>query len=59
MSAPSARAITDYHDTYGDLNARLVQAKAGMQWLGGKRSGYALASTAPPQLMNVPSGLNT
>ena len=56
VAAPSARAIADYHDTYGDLNARLVQAKAGMQWLGGKRSGYALASTAPPQLMNVASG---
>jgi hypothetical protein len=56
VSAPSARAIADYQDTYGDLSARLVQAKTGMQWLGGKRSGYALASTAPPQLMNVASG---
>jgi hypothetical protein len=56
VSAPSARAIADYRDTYGDVSARLVQAKTGMQWLGGKRSGYALASTAPPQLMNVASG---
>ena len=33
-----------------------MEAKAGTQWLGGKRSGYALASTAPPQLMSVVSG---
>ena len=56
VSAPTAKAVADYHDTYGDLDARLVQAKTGAQWLGGKRSGYALASTAPPQLMNIASG---
>jgi hypothetical protein len=56
VAAPSARAIADYHDTYSDLNARRVQAKVSAPWLGGRRSGYALASTAPPQLMNVASG---
>jgi hypothetical protein len=56
VAAPSARAIADYHDTYSDLNARRVEAKAAAPWLGGRRSGYALASTAPPQLMNVASG---
>ena len=56
VSAPSAQEIVDYHDTYGDLDARLVQTKSRVQWLGGKTSGYALASTAPPQLMNVATG---
>jgi hypothetical protein len=54
--APSAREIADFHETYGDLQARLVQAKTQMQWLGGRRSGYALASVAPPQLMSLASG---
>jgi hypothetical protein len=56
VRGPSAREIADFHDTYTDLQARLVQAKSGTQWLGGHRSGYALASTAPPQLMALSSG---
>jgi hypothetical protein len=56
VSGPSAQAIADYQDTYGDLDARLVQTKERVQWLGGKSSGFALASTAPPQLMNVATG---
>jgi hypothetical protein len=53
---PSARAISDYHENFGELQARLVEAKSQTEWLGGRRSGYALASTAPPQLMNLSSG---
>jgi hypothetical protein len=56
VSSPSSQAIADYQDTYGDLDARLVQTKERVQWLSGKSSGYALASTAPPQLMNVATG---
>ncbi|MGB8004977.1 MAG: hypothetical protein WCF27_12050 [Gaiellaceae bacterium] len=56
VRGPSAREIADFHETYTDLQARLVQAKAGAQWLGGHRSGYALASTAPPKLMSLSSG---
>jgi hypothetical protein len=56
VSSPSAGAIAGFHDTYGELQARLVEAKSGIQWLGGRRSGYALASTAPPQLMGLSSG---
>ena len=56
VGGPRAREIADFHDTYTDLQARLVQAKSGAQWLGGHRSGYALASTAPPQLMALSSG---
>lgn len=56
VRAPSAREIADFHDTYGDLQARLVQAKAGAPWLGGRRSGYAVESAAPPRLMTLTSG---
>jgi hypothetical protein len=53
---PSARQIADFHETYGELQARLVEAKSDAAWLGGRRTGYALATTAPPQLMGLSSG---
>ena len=56
VGPPAATAIADYHENFGELQARLVQAKAETPWLGGRRSGYALSSTAPPQLMNLSSG---
>jgi hypothetical protein len=56
VSGPSARAISDYHENFGELQARLVEAKSQTEWLGGRRSGYALESTAPPQLMSLSSG---
>ncbi|HMI28481.1 MAG TPA: hypothetical protein VK490_02170 [Gaiellaceae bacterium] len=56
VGSPSAAAISDYHENFGEVQARLVQAKAQTVWLGGRRSGYALASAAPPQLMNLSSG---
>jgi len=56
VPGPSAAEIADFHDTYGDLQARLVQAKAGAPWLGGRRSGYAVESAAPPRLMALSSG---
>jgi hypothetical protein len=56
VRGPSAREIADFHDTYGDLRARLVQAKDGAPWLGGRRSGYAVESAAPPRLMTVLPG---
>jgi len=56
VRGPNAREIADFHDTYGDLQARLVQAKADAPWLGGRRSGYAVESAAPPRLMTLLSG---
>ena len=56
VRGPSAREIADFHETYGDLQARLVQAKSGTLWLGGRRSGYAVESAAPPRLMSLSSG---
>ncbi|MDX6407536.1 MAG: hypothetical protein QOE13_607 [Gaiellaceae bacterium] len=56
VRGPSARQIADFHETYADLQARLVQAKSGAPWLGGRRSGYTVESAAPPRLMTVLSG---
>jgi len=56
VRGPSAREIADFHETYGELQARLVQAKSGASWLGGRRSGYAVESAAPPRLMSLLSG---
>ena len=56
VSWPSAAQIAQFHENYGELQARLVEAKSETQWLGGRRAGYALESTAPPQLMNLSSG---
>jgi hypothetical protein len=56
VGGPSGGEISDFHENFGDLQARLVQAKTPAPWLGGRRSGYALASTAPPQLMSLGSG---
>jgi hypothetical protein len=56
VPGPSARQIVDFQDTYGDLQARLVEAKSGAPWLGGRRLGYAVESAAPPRLMTLLSG---
>jgi hypothetical protein len=56
VAGPSGGEISDFRGNFGDLQARLVQAKTPAPWLGGRRSGYALASTAPPQLMSLGSG---
>ena len=56
VASPSASAISDYHENFGELQARRVEAKSQTDWLGGRRLGYALASTAPPQLMSLSSG---
>jgi hypothetical protein len=55
VGGPSASEIADYRANYGDVHVRLVETKSAAPWLGGRR-GYALASTAPPQLMGLASG---
>jgi hypothetical protein len=55
VGGPNAAQIADYRANYGDVQARLVETKSPASWLGGRR-GYALAPTAPPQLMGLASG---
>ena len=55
VGGPSAGEIADFKANFGDMQVRLVEAKAAAPWLGARR-GYAVASAAPPQLMNLSSG---
>jgi hypothetical protein len=55
VPGPSAAEIADFRANYGDLQVRLVETKSTAAWLSGRR-GYALATTAPPQLMALASG---
>jgi hypothetical protein len=56
VGGPNAGEIADFRENFGDLQARLVQTKQQATWLGGRKTGYALESTAPPQLMALASG---
>jgi hypothetical protein len=56
VAAPSASEIADFRANFGDVQARLVETKSQAAWLGGRRRGYALSSSAPPQLMGLASG---
>ena len=55
VGSPSAREIADYQESYAETQARLVQTRTGTPWLGGRRVGYALESTAPGPLMSLPT----
>src|SRR5207244_67967 len=56
VSPPSGSAVLDYYETYAETNARLVETKTGVSWLGRRRRGFALASNAPAQLYRLPAG---
>lgn len=53
---PSGDDVQAYYDTYANANARLVETKVPVPWLGGRKSGYALESNAPRQLFSMPGG---
>src|SRR5438477_6782561 len=40
VGGPNGTAVAQYHENFGDLQARLVEAKSKPEWLGGRRSGY-------------------
>jgi hypothetical protein len=52
----TAQEINEYYATYGATRARLVQSKTVAPWLGHRKRGFALESTAPPQLFSLPAG---
>jgi len=53
---PSGEDVKGYYETYAEINARRVQSKTRAPWLGGRASGFALESNAPPQLFSLPMG---
>ena len=52
---PGGDDIAEYQQTYGDLQARLVQAAKRAPWLGGRKVGYAVESNAPGPVMGLPA----
>jgi hypothetical protein len=51
---PSAEDVQSYYDSYGSTLARLVETKTPAPWLGNRKRGFALESSAPPQLFGLP-----
>jgi hypothetical protein len=56
VGSPSSADMREYYETYGEAQARLVQTKTAAPWLGNRKRGFALESTAPPQLFSIPQG---
>jgi hypothetical protein len=56
VGSPSSADVREYYETYGESQARLVQTKSTAPWLGNRKRGFALESTAPPQLFAIRQG---
>jgi hypothetical protein len=56
VGSPSGADVREYYQTYGEAQARLVQTKTVAPWLGNRRRGLALESTAPPQIFSIAEG---
>jgi hypothetical protein len=56
VATPSNNAVSEFQQTYASLQARRVQTRGRVEWLGGRKVGYAVQSNAPGELMNAPSG---
>jgi hypothetical protein len=53
-ASPAAEAA--FYLAYPDVLVRAVTAKPAAPWLGGRTSGLALSSTAPPQVFRIRTG---
>ncbi len=53
---PTAAEIEQYYQDQGGQLVRLVKASPAPGWLGGRGTGYALASSAPPALFQLKAG---
>jgi hypothetical protein len=56
VAPPSSADVREYYVSYGETRARLVQTKSAAPWLGNRKRGFALESSAPPQLFTIPQG---
>jgi hypothetical protein len=52
---PTGDAVAEYRSTYGDEQARLVEAESPAAWLGGRKVGYALAPSTPARVLALPA----
>lgn len=55
VATPSNDDVAEFQQTYGELQARLVQTAGRATWLGGRKVGYAVESNAPGEVMSAPS----
>jgi len=53
---PTAQQINEYHETFSESQARMVEVKPRARWLGDRRSGLAISSLAPPQVFSLRAG---
>jgi hypothetical protein len=56
VSAPSSREIAEYHSTYSETPARLVEARPAPSWLGGRTRGVAIDGMAPAAVFRLAGG---
>jgi hypothetical protein len=56
VPAPSTRQIEAYYQTYADAPARFVRASRALDWLGNRKSGLALSTTAPGRVFRLRDG---
>ena len=56
VGGATAREIGEYYESYSATRARLVESKTPAPWLGKHKRGFALESTAPPQLFSLAEG---
>jgi hypothetical protein len=52
-AAPSAAAIAEFHRTYGNLQARLVETPRPVPWLGWRARGLAVETFAPGRIFGL------
>lgn len=55
-ASPTADQINEYHETFADQKARMIEIKPRAWWLGERREGLAIESFAPPQAFAIPAG---
>ena len=55
IAPPTAAQIRDFYAFYPGTLARAFRVRPAAPWLGGRTSGFALASAAPPALFRLPA----
>ena len=57
VPAPTEAGIRDFYTFYPGTFARAFRVTPAAPWLGGRTSGFALASSAPAALFRLPSAV--
>jgi hypothetical protein len=57
VAAPTEAQVRTFYDFYPDALARRFRVKPAAPWLGGRTSGFALASAAPAAVFRLPAAV--